>query len=85
MYYPENPIEESIETAVMNAYHKGHTYVHASWPKDIWKWKHDEIIEYLQDRLQMTTDDREYYNIMPYLVGIVEPKTLYKPFKATFS
>lgn len=75
---------ETVKAGMMKAYYKGHTYMHESWPKDLWTWEYSEIIEYLGDRFQQTKDAVEYYNIMPYLYKHAEDSKLFRTYPTRF-
>lgn len=71
---------ETVELYVKNAMKRGHTYTHQDWDKNLWNKPYNEIIRYLATRLEKTKVQEEYYGILPYLVGHVAEKTLYRPY-----
>lgn len=83
--YPEDLMTpETIRIGIEKAFLKGHTYTHTSWPKDLWTWEHNEIIEYLADRFHATKDETEYYNIMPYLYKHASLDKMFKIYSRRF-
>lgn len=55
--------------------------VFQDWPKNLWKQKYDDIMNFLRDRFNTTLSEDEYYNCMLYLTKDIPAKSLYVPFK----
>lgn len=54
-------------------------YNFSGWPSDLWNKSATEILDYLEDRFNKTTDDQEYYRCMLYLPKRIDAKTLFVP------
>jgi hypothetical protein len=78
---PEDLVTEAtVKLYVDNASKRGHTYSHPDWKKDMWSMQYNDIIRYLVARINATKLQDEYYGILPYLVGHVADKQLYRTF-----
>ncbi|WP_321420489.1 hypothetical protein [uncultured Methanomethylovorans sp.] len=68
---------QDLKTWIKEVTHRGDAYTHSSWPVDLWNRSYTDIIEFLKERFEKTTDMQEYYNCMMYLSQDVEPDTLF--------
>jgi spore coat polysaccharide biosynthesis protein SpsF (cytidylyltransferase family) len=54
--------------------------IHPAWKKNLFKLSHEEIIEYLIERMRITVDETEYYQCMLFLYQAVPDSELFIPF-----
>jgi len=54
-------------------------YNYSGWPSDLWNRPATEILDYLEDRFNKTTDVQEYYRCMLYLTKRIGAETLFVP------
>lgn len=68
---------QDLKSWVKEVTHKGEAYTHLSWPAELWTRSYTDIIEFLKERFEKTTDIQEYYNCMLYLCHDIELETLF--------
>ncbi len=54
-------------------------YNFLGWPSDLWNRPATEILDYMEDRFNKTTDKREYHCCMLYLTKRIDAETLFVP------
>ena len=76
--------QQSLKDRVMKVYTRpfGFRYHDPSWPKDLWGRDAYEIYEFLENRLNTTLNEVEYYATMIYLVNVVPDADLFFEFRA---
>lgn len=78
-------IEETITSADIDAWLKrkcktGWRRFYEKWPPDLFRKSYSEIVRFLIDRRESTTDLNEYYDTLGYLIGHVEYNLICTPF-----
>lgn len=74
---------EDIEKWVRGIIRKGEAYRYdfIGWSDDLWNKTAVEALNFIEERFRETTDPREYYVAMLYLMKRIESEELFVPWK----
>jgi hypothetical protein len=72
---------EEIEKYVNREYKEPHSYRFDGWDAKLFSKQQDEIITFLIDRFENTTNPMEWIVLLPYLKKIVGDRKLFTPFE----